>query len=100
MTISKAKSMCLHLRLRIVSVDIQMTNIENHKGGDKEMKERTRENVENSGTKLKFWVFIIFCQEKLLTELFVPGNKKYLIMKGVLFRFEMARVWMATFRLL
>ena len=52
-TISKAENMCLHLRLRIVSVNIQMTNIANYKGTT-EMKERMTENIENSGTKLKF----------------------------------------------
>ena len=57
-TNSKAENMYLHLRLRIVSVDIQMTDITKckfglvHRGGNMGMKERLAENIENSWTNL------------------------------------------------
>ena len=57
-TNSKAEIMYLHLCLRILSVDIQMTNIAKckvglvHTGGNMGMEERLAENIENSGTKL------------------------------------------------
>ena len=58
MTNSKAENMYLHLCLRIVSVDIQMTDMTKcklgllHTGGNMGMKERLAGNIENSGGNL------------------------------------------------